>query len=80
LEDTKLTDHVAMLEFFQAFANFLKDEKLVLIIDEFDGIPPEALRGFLLAGASEGYYVVFDHRAEPEPRVETETIEGLTLR
>ena len=33
-----------------------------------------------LEGASEGYYVVFDHRAEPEPRVETETIDGLTLR
>ena len=49
LEDTKLTDHIAMLEFFQEFANFLEDEKLVLIIDEFDGIPPDALRGFLHA-------------------------------
>ena len=28
----------------------------------------------------EGRYVVFDHREEPEPRVETETIEGLTIR
>ena len=49
LENTKLTDHVAMLMFFQRFANFLGDEKLVLIIDEFDGIPPDALRGFLHA-------------------------------
>ena len=49
LGDTKLTDHVAMLEFFQAFAKFLEDEKLVFIIDEFDGIPPDALRGFLHA-------------------------------
>ena len=49
LEDTELTDHIAMLEFFQEFANFLEDEKLVLIIDEFDGIPPDALRGFLQA-------------------------------
>ncbi len=49
LEDTKLTDHVAMLEFFQEFANFLEGEKLVLVIDEFDGIPPDALRGFLHA-------------------------------
>ena len=49
LEDTKLTDHVAMLEFFQEFATFLGDEKLVLIIDEFDGIPQDALRGFLRA-------------------------------
>ena len=33
-----------------------------------------------LKGASEGYYVVFDHRAEPEPRAETEAIEGLKIR
>ena len=31
-------------------------------------------------GVSEGYYVVFDHREVPEPRTETETIDGLTLR
>ncbi len=28
----------------------------------------------------EGYYVVFDHREAPEPRTETETIDGLTIR
>ena len=28
----------------------------------------------------EGYYIVFDHRIIPEPRVETETIEGVTIR
>ena len=33
-----------------------------------------------LEGVAEGYYVVFDHRATPEPRVETETVEGLTIR
>ncbi len=49
LEDTKLTDHVAMLEFFQEFANFLEGEKLVFIIDEFDGIPSDAVNGFLHA-------------------------------
>ena len=27
-----------------------------------------------------GYYIVFDHREELEPRVETETIEDLTIR
>ena len=27
-----------------------------------------------------GYYVVFDHRNTPEPRVETETIDGLAIR
>ena len=33
-----------------------------------------------LEGAEAGYYVVFDHRSTPEPRVETETLEGLTIR
>ena len=49
LENTKLTDHVAMLRFFQQFGAFLGDEKLVLIIDEFDGIPRDAVSGFLHA-------------------------------
>ena len=33
-----------------------------------------------LEGVDEGYYIVFDHRQTPEPRVETETLEGLTIR
>ena len=33
-----------------------------------------------LEGEIQGYYVVFDHRMTPEPRVETETIEGVRLR
>lgn len=33
-----------------------------------------------LEDAAEGYYVIFDHRATPEQRVETEVLEGLTLR
>jgi hypothetical protein len=33
-----------------------------------------------LERARKGYYVVFDHRAKPEPRVEIETIDGLTIR
>ena len=33
-----------------------------------------------LEGAVEGYYVVFVHRSTPEPRVETETIDGLRIR
>ena len=47
LENAQLTDHVAMLEFFQQFGAFLGDEKLILIIDEFDGIPSDAVSGFL---------------------------------
>ena len=33
-----------------------------------------------IENADEGYYVVFDHRKNPEPRVETETIQDLTIR
>ncbi len=33
-----------------------------------------------LENAVEGYYVVFDHRAAPEPCVETETVDGVTIR
>ena len=31
-------------------------------------------------GAAEGYYVVFDHRQIPEPRIETETLDGVSIR
>ena len=31
-------------------------------------------------GVTEGYYIVFDHRQSPEPQVETETLDGLTVR
>ena len=31
-------------------------------------------------GITDGYYVVFDHREAPEPRTETEAIDGLTIR
>lgn len=33
-----------------------------------------------LEGTLKGYYVVFDHRKNPEPRVETETLNGVTIR
>ena len=33
-----------------------------------------------LEGAVRGYYVVFDHRRDPEPRVETEKLDGVVLR
>ena len=49
LGNTRIVDHVAMLEYFQQFSTFLEDEKLVLIIDEFDGIPHDAVSGFLNA-------------------------------
>ena len=33
-----------------------------------------------LEGALQGYYVVFDHRSNPEPRVETEELDGVAVR
>ena len=47
LADTKLTDHHAMRRFFRNLARLLTPQKFVLVIDEFDGIPPAALSDFL---------------------------------
>ena len=51
LENIEVTDHVSMRNFFQQLTGFLpshdNSQKVVLIIDEFDAIPPEAVRGFL---------------------------------
>ena len=49
LANTVLTDHVSMMDFFEYLANFLEKQRVVLIIDEFDGIPQAAVRGFLNA-------------------------------
>ena len=51
LEGTTLTDHVSMLDFFRYLGSRLAreagEQKIVIFIDEFDGIPRAALRGFL---------------------------------
>ena len=47
LENAEITDHLSMGRFFRQFSRFLGDQRVVLIIDEFDGIPKEAVRGFL---------------------------------
>ena len=47
LKNTEITDHLSMQRFFRQFSNFLNGQRVILIIDEFDGIPKEALRGFL---------------------------------
>ena len=53
LDTAQITNHLSMLEFFEQVQHFLKDgehwQKVVLIIDEFDGIPTSALKGFLHA-------------------------------
>ena len=47
LVNTEITDHVSMREFFEGFAKFLSQGRVVLTIDEFDAIPRAALKGFL---------------------------------
>ena len=52
LENTKMTDHVSMISFFEKVADLLESQfkyrqKLVLIIDEFDGIPTDVVSDFL---------------------------------
>lgn len=47
LENTELTDHVSMRRFFTKLARFLKNRWVVVIVDEFDGIPQAAMGNFL---------------------------------
>ncbi|MDE0010462.1 MAG: AAA-like domain-containing protein [Candidatus Poribacteria bacterium] len=47
LENAEITDHLSMQRFFRNFSKLLGDQRVILVIDEFDGIPKEAARGFL---------------------------------
>lgn len=47
LTSAKITDSVSMSQFFEKLGTLLGNQRLVIIIDEFDAIPPSALRGFL---------------------------------
>ena len=47
LDNVEINDHVSMRMFFQELSSFLKNQKVVLVIDEFDGIPQGAVKGFL---------------------------------
>jgi Cdc6-like AAA superfamily ATPase len=47
LENSKITDHVSMRAFFEHLSGYLKNQKVVIIIDEFDGIPTAAVSDFL---------------------------------
>ena len=53
LDNAQIINHLSMMEFFEGVQRFLKYgenwQKVVLIIDEFDGIPTSALKGFLHA-------------------------------
>ena len=47
LEDAQIISPISMREFFEQLGILLQNQRFVVIIDEFDGIPPDALRGFL---------------------------------
>ncbi|MDE0483393.1 MAG: AAA-like domain-containing protein [Candidatus Poribacteria bacterium] len=49
LNDTQLSNHFSMLEFFKQLANLLNNRNVVLLIDEFDGIPQDVVSDFLYA-------------------------------
>ena len=47
LESTQISDHVLMRRFFRNLARLLNGQRVVLIIDEFDGIPKTVVSDFL---------------------------------
>ena len=47
LDNVEINDHISMRRFFSKLASFLKNQKVVLLIDEFDAIPRDAVTGFL---------------------------------
>ena len=49
LEHTQLTDAFSMVAFFEEFGNLLGAQRVVLLIDEFDGIPQALVSDFLYA-------------------------------
>ena len=49
LANAQIADRVEMLDFFEAVGQHLTDYRVVLLLDEFDGIPSDAVQGFLHA-------------------------------
>ena len=47
LTNAQITNHISMREFFERFTTLAENQRVVLIIDEFDGIPQAAINGFL---------------------------------
>ena len=47
LENAEITEHISMRRFFEDLGSLLDNQRFVMIIDEFDGIPRDAIRGFL---------------------------------
>ena len=47
LEETQLTDEFSMMIYFQELMSFLENKRVVIVIDEFDGIPQTVVSDFL---------------------------------
>ena len=47
LANAEITEHISMRRFFEDVGSLLENQRFVMIIDEFDGIPRDAIRGFL---------------------------------
>ena len=47
LDNAEIIDHVSMGQFFNQLGSLLEKQRFVMVIDEFDGIPQDAVRGFL---------------------------------
>ena len=53
LETFQLTNHISMIDVFRDLQALLHNQRLVLMIDEFDGIPQSALSDFFVCLASD---------------------------
>jgi hypothetical protein len=49
LENVSITSHSSMINFFEQLGSFLKNHRIAIIIDEFDGIPQSVVKDFLHA-------------------------------
>ena len=49
LKETQLTDEFSMIIFFQQLSSLIPDKRVVIVIDEFDGIPQTVVSEFLYA-------------------------------
>jgi len=47
LASYSITSHISMRRFFEQLSSYLKNYRLAIIIDEFDGIPPPIVSDFL---------------------------------
>jgi len=47
LANYSITSHLSMIHFFEQLAGCLKNRRLAIIIDEFDGIPSAVVKNFL---------------------------------